>query len=119
MPRIMKVTLISFLLLITLSCNSGDIMDKEINGAKEEEVLSKYGNPKRESTIKLTKGVKLHEYQSSLYSLYPDLTPLDTIELRELFWDLKKGEKMAIWFDKKNGVWVTIDNLKWSKGIKF
>ncbi len=102
-----------------LSCNSGIVVDKKINGATEDVVLSKYGNSKRESTIKLTKGVKLHEYQSNLYSLYPNLTQLDTVELRELFWDLKNGEKMAIWFDKKNGVWVTVDNLKWSKDIKF
>jgi len=32
---------------------------------------------------------------------------------------LKNGEKLAIWFDKKNGVWVIVDNLKWSKDIKF
>ncbi len=119
MLLIMKVTLISFLLLIILSCNSGSSIDKEINEAKEDVVLSKYGNPKKENTIKLTKGVKLHEYQSNLYSLYPNLTQLDTIELRELFWDLKNGEKMAIWFDKKNGVWVAVDNLKWSQDIKF
>lgn len=119
MPLIMKVTLISFMLSTMLSCNSGITIDKKINGATEDVVLGQYGNPQRESTIKLTKGVKLHEYQSNLYSLYPNLTLLDTVELRELFWNLKNGEKMAIWFDKKNGVWVTVDNLKWSKDIKF
>jgi len=115
----MKVILISFILSTMLSCNSDITIDKKINGATEDVVLGKYGNPQRESTIKLTKGVKLHEYQSNLYSLYPNLTLLDTVELRELFWNLQNGEKMAIWFDKKNGVWVTVDNLKWSKDIKF
>ena len=96
----------------------GIVIDKKINGTDETVVLNKYGKPQRESIIKLAKGVKLHEYQSSLYSLYP-MTEIDTIELKEFFWELKGDEKMVIWLHKKDSVWIAVDNLRWSKDIKF
>ncbi len=95
------------------------MVDKNINGLTEDVILGKYGNPQRESIIRLNKGVKLHEYQTNLYNLYPNLPQLDTVELRELFWDLSNGKKMVIWLDRKNNVWVTADNLIWSGDIKF
>lgn len=95
------------------------MVNKKINGITEKEVLEKYGNPQKESIIKLSKGIKLHEYQSNLYSIYPNLIQTDTVEIKELFWQMKNGDKMAIWLENKERDWKVIDNLKWSKDIKF
>lgn len=116
---IMKITSISIWFTVLLSCNSNIVVNKKINGISEKEVLIKYGNPQRESFVKLSKGTKLYEYQSSLYTLYPYLMQTDTIEIKELFWQMKDNDKLVIWLVNKESGWIVIDNLKWSNDTKF
>ena len=117
----MKIgTLVSVFILYTVSsCNSKITSDDKLNGLDANTLVEKYGTPTRESTIKLMKGTGLLEYQSNLDILYPDLSPRDTILIRELFWENKDGSKLAVWLNNRGKTWIVIDNLKWGKEVKF
>ena len=61
----------------------------------------------------------LYEYQSNIYNKITDRTKFDTVLIKELFWQNANGDQTVVWLQNKNGSWVVIDNLIWSKGTEF
>lgn len=103
------------------SCKDNMITtDKRINNKSERIIIEEFGTPKAEQIMKLYIGVGLYEYQSNLLKLYPNLKENDTVLIKEMSWEMKNGGKMVIWFENEvDNSWKSVDNLKWSKKIKF
>ncbi|MBC7920844.1 MAG: hypothetical protein H7Z75_07095 [Ferruginibacter sp.] len=104
---------------VVSSCDSKITVDNGLNGLNANMLVKKYGTPARESIVILTKETRLLEYQSNLYTLYPDLSPKDTILVRELFWENKDGSKLAVWLSNRESSWIVVDNLKWAEEVNF
>lgn len=92
--------------------------DEKIIGLTESELISKFKEPLRETTIFLHSESKLHEYQSDLYLLAKETNEFDTLVVKEMCWKLKK-KNQVVWLMKKEGEWQVFDNLSWSKDVQF
>lgn len=114
----MKSTIIFFILSTLWSCNSKVTVKDELNGKSINAIEASLGKPSNEGEIKLTKKSSLHEYQSNLYHAVPNLSATDTVVIKELIWK-ENGKSIAIWFQEKNGEWISIDNLSWDKDVQF
>ena len=111
--------IISFMAILSWSCGAQDYSkDGKINGLSESELISKFNEPLRESTITLHSESKLLEYQSDLYSLVKEMAKSDTLVVKEMYWEQKK-KNQAVWLMKKDGEWKVFDNLNWSKDVQF
>jgi len=116
--RLRNIVVVLFLYCL-FGCKEQVVVDKSINGISESQLISKFGIPKSQGFIHLTNRTELSEMQSNLSSIYKNLKEDDTVLIKQLYWEYPNGDKMAIWLEKKERDWKVIDNLKWSKDIKF
>ena len=111
--------ILSILIMCFISCkNKGYEKSENLKGLSESQVVEKLGNPLRENIITVHKNSTFTEYQYDLFALKEELKNVDTIKVKEMFWEHKK-KNQVVWFTKQSEEWKEFDNLTWSKDIQF
>ena len=104
-----------FVFIVCCRCVKNEI--KSITD--ETLILNRYGSPKSQKYVKLYNGVRLYEYQNSLYNIFPRNVNLDTLVFKESIWVSENSDKIIFWFFRKDNSWFVVDSLKWDKYTKF
>lgn len=89
-----------------------------INGSTEAAVIRIFGEPEYCDTFALGPQ-RLHVLRDGLRYLFPEeCIAADTIVIRELRWSTPWWD-YAVWLQQQDSVWVAVDDLFWSKAIRF
>ncbi len=108
-----------FFLLSMVACDGQDYFkDKDLIGLTQEKIIDNLGTPLRSTVLEIYKGSSFLEYQSDLYDLTSKLDIGDTLQIKEMYWKHKEFNRV-IWLKNDGSGWKSIDNLSWSKNIKF
>ncbi|HPQ09523.1 MAG TPA: hypothetical protein PK995_09895 [Bacteroidia bacterium] len=106
-----KVSLIFVsIILIIISCNNEPIENKKLNGLSEDEVVKIFGKPDTILIFKLSEA-KMYEYRMNLPIIFSEYNK-DTIHIKEIMWKNRENN-IVIWLIKRNGKWISIDNVIW------
>ena len=116
-------TKLKFIVLILISffsflgCNDEDKTSSEekIHGLNEKEIVKLWGNPAGVNYFVLTEF--MFEERLTLQDKFPNYKD-EKILIKEMYW-FKGKMKRIVWFCKKNGIWVEVDNLIHRKSIQF
>jgi hypothetical protein len=104
-------------LFVLTGCRKDILTMDELVGKSETMIVKELDAPEKREVVILAAGVRLHEYQSNLYALFPKLDN-QKVEIREYQW--REGKySIVIWFAERGGQWVAIDTLCWSDRVKF
>ena len=115
----MKKWLVPIIALFFGACGNEDYSkDVALNGLDESQIIEKLETPLRETIIPIHNTSKVLEYQSDLLALTKDLKEVDTVLVKEMYWEYEKSNQV-IWLTNKQGAWTVFDNLSWSKEIQF
>jgi hypothetical protein len=101
-----------FLACLLLGCHEPYHTDRALLGRTDSAIIARYDAPDWDTTFALTES--LHEYRYGLLALYPDVAER-TIVIREMFWVRDDSTNVAVWFERREGRWVVVDNLIWER----
>ena len=104
--------LIVSLPIIGFGCQEPYHTDRDLLGRTDSAIIAAYDAPDADTIFTLT--ANLYEYQNGLLTLYPDHAER-RIEIREMFWEREDGTNVAVWFERRDGRWVVVDNLIWQR----
>ena len=101
------ILIVSF---ICTSCSNKVNTNDSISGRSIEWIINYLGRPNYQKEFILSENP--YEYQYGLLTYFPKPEGKN-IRIKEFGWKTKFNEKV-VWFHKKNGNWVSIDNISWN-----
>lgn len=97
---------------IGFGCQEPHHTDSDLLGRTDSALIARYAAPDSDTIFTLT--ANLYEYQNGLLTLYPDFAERP-IAIREMFWERDDSTNVAVWFERREGEWVVVDNLIWRR----
>jgi hypothetical protein len=104
-------------LFILIGCKKDVHSLDHLLGKNELAVISELGPPEKQQVIYSTENVRLHEYQSNLYKLFPNLRG-EKIKIKEFQWR-KNGDNIVVWFVYRDEIGIVVDTLGWTEKVRF
>jgi len=88
---------------------------EDLAGLSASEITNRLGSPAARSELELAPGMRLREYQGSLYAVAPTE---GSVTVEEITWK-RDGQTLKVWLWQRDGRWESFDSLAWSSDTRF